>query len=132
MRCLYCGNELALLKKLTGGGEFCSEAHRQKYQEEYNRLALSRLLQAQPDTNERPALAPERKIHAVAQAPVPDLSPAVAVATAPEPKPQPTPPPLKGPTRAMPDPPEPGFLVDRFDPVLSPRELFSSDPSLAP
>ena len=29
MRCLYCGNELALLKKLTGGGEFCSEAHRQ-------------------------------------------------------------------------------------------------------
>jgi len=50
MRCLYCGNELPVFKKLTGGGEFCSEAHRQSYQEEYNRLALSRLLQAQtPD-----------------------------------------------------------------------------------
>lgn len=47
MRCLYCGKELALLKRLTGGGEFCSEAHKQSYQEEYNRLALSRLLQAQ-------------------------------------------------------------------------------------
>lgn len=55
MRCLYCGNELALLKKLTGYGEFCSEAHRQKYQEQYNRLALTRLLQAQdPEPLRRP------------------------------------------------------------------------------
>ncbi len=51
MRCLYCGNELPVFKKLTGGGEFCSEAHRQSYQEEYNRLALSRLLQAQTPDN---------------------------------------------------------------------------------
>ena len=50
MRCLYCGKELALLKRLTGGGEFCSDAHKQSYQEEYNRLALSRLLQAQKKT----------------------------------------------------------------------------------
>src|ERR1700748_1992328 len=48
MRCLYCGKELALFKRLTGGGEFCSDAHRQKYQEEYNQLALTRLLQASP------------------------------------------------------------------------------------
>jgi hypothetical protein len=48
MRCLFCGKELALFKRLTGGGEFCSDAHRQKYQEEYNQLALSRLLQASP------------------------------------------------------------------------------------
>ena len=47
MRCLYCGKELALLKRLTGS-EFCSDAHKQSYQDEYNRLALSRLLQAQP------------------------------------------------------------------------------------
>ncbi len=47
MGCRYCGKELALLKRLTGGGEFCSEAHKRSYQEEYNRLALSRLLQAQ-------------------------------------------------------------------------------------
>jgi len=48
MRCLYCGKGLALFKRLRGGGEFCSDAHRLKYQEEYNQLALSRLLQAQP------------------------------------------------------------------------------------
>src|ERR1700727_252076 len=47
MRCLYCGKELALLKRRRGGGDFCSDAHKQSYQEEYNRLALSRLLQAQ-------------------------------------------------------------------------------------
>src|SRR5579859_8098217 len=47
MRCRYCGKELALLKRLTGGGEFCSDAHKQSYQDEFNRLALSRLLQAQ-------------------------------------------------------------------------------------
>ncbi len=47
MRCLYCGKELALLKRLRGGGDFCSDSHKQSYQEEYNRLALSRLLQAQ-------------------------------------------------------------------------------------
>ena len=54
MRCLYCGKQLPLLKKLTGGGEFCSEAHRQKYQEEYNKLALSRLLQTQNVDSEAP------------------------------------------------------------------------------
>src|SRR5947199_9211610 len=48
MRCLYCGKELALLKRLRGGGEFCSDVHRQQYQEEYNQLALDRLLQAKP------------------------------------------------------------------------------------
>jgi hypothetical protein len=47
MRCLYCGKELALLKRLTGG-EFCSETHKQRYQDEYNRIAVDRLLQAQP------------------------------------------------------------------------------------
>jgi hypothetical protein len=53
MRCLYCGKELALLKRLTGGGEFCSDSHKQSYQEEYNRLALSRLLQAQSKTGDK-------------------------------------------------------------------------------
>ena len=51
MRCLYCGKELALLKRLTGS-EFCSDAHKQSYQDEYNRLALSRLLQAQSKSDE--------------------------------------------------------------------------------
>jgi hypothetical protein len=44
MRCLYCGKELPLFKRLRGG-EFCSDAHRQSYQEEYTQLALNRLLQ---------------------------------------------------------------------------------------
>lgn len=47
MRCLYCGKHLALFKKLTGGGEFCSDAHKQSYHEEYNKLALNRLMEAQ-------------------------------------------------------------------------------------
>jgi len=50
MRCLFCGKELALLKRLRGGGEFCSEAHRKEYQEQYEQLALARLLQAKPRT----------------------------------------------------------------------------------
>jgi len=50
MQCLFCGKELALLKRLRGGGEFCSEAHRKEYQEQYEQLALARLLQAKPRT----------------------------------------------------------------------------------
>ena len=57
MRCLYCGKELALLKRWTSGGEFCSDAHRQRYQEEYNQLALKRLQQAKPQREEKTAMA---------------------------------------------------------------------------
>ena len=55
MRCLYCGKQLALLRRWTGGGEFCSEAHKQSHHEEFNKLALSRLVQAQskPDDYKR-------------------------------------------------------------------------------
>lgn len=57
MRCLYCGKQLALFRRLTGGSEFCSEAHKHSYHEEYNRLALNRLLQAQSKSDEtKPAL----------------------------------------------------------------------------
>jgi hypothetical protein len=76
MRCLYCGKELALLKRLTGGGEFCSDVHKQSYQEEYNRLALSRLLQAQTkaeDHKTAKAAAPQP-----AAAPAPAAKPAKA------------------------------------------------------
>jgi len=55
MRCLYCGKQLALFKKLTGGGEFCSDAHKQSYHEEYNKLALSRLMEAQTRQEDRSA-----------------------------------------------------------------------------
>ncbi len=55
MQCRYCGKELALLKRLTGGGGFCSDAHKQSYQDEYNQLALSRLLQAQKKGDQEPS-----------------------------------------------------------------------------
>ena len=137
MRCLYCGNELALLKKLTGGGEFCSEAHRQKYQEEYNRLALSRLLQAQPSNVDRPPLEAgkkTRKPEPADAATVRDARREAPVAVgkrvedirrpAASPPPPPTPP-------TSPPPPEPSFLLDRFEPVLCPHVLHPDDPFLA-
>jgi hypothetical protein len=67
MQCLYCGKELALLKRWTGGGQFCSEAHKQSYQEEYNRIGLNRLLQAQPKTgSSKSAQAEEPPAHVAA------------------------------------------------------------------
>ena len=48
MHCLYCDRPLALLKRLTGDGEFCSKEHRKIYQKEHNQLALARLLESQP------------------------------------------------------------------------------------
>jgi hypothetical protein len=84
MRCLYCGKELALLKRLTGGGDFCSDAHKQSYQEEYNRLALSRLLQAQKrgqpasTTSAQSPLPPPRTAVAVEEpAPEQQISPEI-------------------------------------------------------
>jgi hypothetical protein len=97
MQCLYCGKELALLKRLTGS-EFCSDAHKRSYQEEYNRLAVSRLLQAQPKAETPPtplrrqrgveAEAPEfleggkRRIEAPKPEPAPEPAPVSAVSQA--------------------------------------------------
>jgi hypothetical protein len=102
MRCLYCGKELALLKRWTGGGEFCSDAHRQQYQEEYNQLALTRLLQAKPGAKneaapaesapaQRPAAAVEKPVPAAkAEIPEPEIRrAAVAPREIPAPKPEP-------------------------------------------
>src|SRR5580700_6269406 len=81
MRCLYCGKELALLKRWTSGGEFCSDAHRQQYQDEYNQLALNRLLQAKP-----PIPAAEEKA----------LPPKMPAGRVPQPAPSPGPTPRAG------------------------------------
>lgn len=48
MHCLYCDRPLALLKRLTGDGEFCSKEHRRIYQQQHSQLALARLLESQP------------------------------------------------------------------------------------
>lgn len=127
MRCLYCGNELALLKKLTGYGEFCSEAHRQKYQEQYNRLALSRLLQV-PDVEERrPLSLPQSRIRGGHSALEPGrIAKQLESARRSSPDFDASPPPTE-------DPPDlRGFLPHAFEPALSPSELFSSDPFLSP
>jgi hypothetical protein len=121
MRCLYCGNELALLKKLTGHGEFCSEAHRQKYQEQYNRLALTRLLQAQdPDPERRPLQLSTRggspyrgSLGAGPEVKQIDSAPAPVQRFASE------------------YPALSGFVPHHFEPALSPAELFSSEPFLS-
>jgi hypothetical protein len=81
MRCLYCGKELALLKRLRRGGEFCSDAHEQSYQEEYNRLGLSRLLQARSRADEskgvqKPPAAPVAPV-AVEERPVDQIRPEI-------------------------------------------------------
>src|SRR3974390_3266952 len=119
MRCLYCGKELALLKRWTSNGEFCSDAHRQPYQEEYNQLALNRLLQAKPPGEAKPdskAKAAEPKKPEEAKKPAeperrpeervsPPTTPAVPAKTAPAPKAAPKPP-VEEPVRA-PREPEP-------------------------
>jgi hypothetical protein len=77
MRCVYCGAELALFKRLTGGGEFCSEAHRLLYQEEYNRLALARLLPMPATTEERAPLMPRVETVTAVSVEEPEPVPAV-------------------------------------------------------
>ncbi len=137
MRCLYCGKELALLKRWTGGGEFCSDAHRQQYQEEYNKLALNRLLQAQPSGEQKPEKTPEKIPEKAKESkpkaspepralPEPAIAPVVAPAVAevrepkPQPKLQPKPEPVMEPVRAV--APEPVHQVVAVEPEPEPEE----------
>jgi hypothetical protein len=53
MRCLHCGKELAVFKRLARH-EFCSDTHRRQYQEKYDQLALGRLLET-PSKDGKPA-----------------------------------------------------------------------------
>jgi hypothetical protein len=76
MRCLYCSAEMALLKKLAGSENFCSETHRLAYQKEFSILALNRLMQAHapvektffpnvrvsPDSTENPTPEPRPSV----------------------------------------------------------------------
>jgi hypothetical protein len=82
MRCLYCGKELALLKRWTGGGEFCSDVHRQRYQEEYNQLALNRLLQAKPPSE---PVKPAEPVVAAPPAPEKPVQRTARISAPPEP-----------------------------------------------
>jgi len=47
MQCALCGKKIPLLRKLTAAA-FCSEAHRDEYQQRHKQLALSRLMDGMP------------------------------------------------------------------------------------
>ncbi len=51
--CRYCGKPLPLLERISGPGAFCSREHKEKYQDEYSRLALRRLL-GEKDAEDEP------------------------------------------------------------------------------
>ena len=48
MKCLQCGTELDRLSKWRGSSEYCSEECKKANQDEFNRLAMSRLMQPRP------------------------------------------------------------------------------------
>ena len=114
MRCLYCGKQLALLRRLTGGGEFCSDAHKSSYHEEYNRLALTRLIAAQTLAEQRsvPSVPSTMRL-AAAQRKAPAEGRAIAAPsshweTAPARSRM-----LDAPTQEAPPPPEGTFLIEK-------------------
>lgn len=45
MKCLQCGTELDRISKWRGSADFCSEECKKKNQDEFNRLAMTRLMQ---------------------------------------------------------------------------------------
>jgi hypothetical protein len=75
MRCLYCDRPLALLKRLTGDGEFCSKEHRKIYQREDSQLALARLLEAQPHARTKPGAGRPAAVKPEPEAPAPPKAP---------------------------------------------------------
>src|ERR1700676_452137 len=123
MRCLFCGKELALLKRLRGGGEFCSEAHRKEYQEQYEQLALARLLQAKPPAEPaaplgRPGATPANQADPGPSRP--DVPASIAVIeTAPSQSVARKSPPPEAPEEASPAPLA-GFLDEPLVPAVTP------------
>src|SRR5260370_29627483 len=106
MHCLYCDRPLALLKRLTGDGEFCSKEHRKIYQKEHNQLALARLLESQPKPKGKQRLEPAESSQPAA--------PVAAPMAAPLPVPEPVPEPIAEPVRKKEErlPERAGFISD--------------------
>lgn len=136
MRCLYCGKQLALLRRLTAGREFCSEAHKQSYHDEYNKLALSRLLEAQSKPDEprprlashlQPAASPESggQTKGIEAPRTSNSREAEGWTPAPQRVAAPPPPP----TPEL--PPKPGFLLDKPCAVEAQSEFAHSIPRVA-
>lgn len=63
MKCLQCGTELDRLSKWRGSSDYCSEECKKASQDEFNRLAMSRLMQPRPARpNARPAPSASRSV----------------------------------------------------------------------
>jgi hypothetical protein len=62
MKCLHCGNESERLNKWRGSAEFCSENCRKEYDEECNRIAISRLMR----TTRTPRVRKEAAVNVIA------------------------------------------------------------------
>lgn len=90
MRCLQCTKPVPLLKRLAGN-EFCSDAHRREYQQEYSQLALGRLLQSKATEPEKNPIETEPRLAISTPEPAaPAPSPAFVSAVKPSvPKPPP-------------------------------------------
>jgi hypothetical protein len=86
MRCLHCGKELAVLRRLARQ-EFCSDTHRRQYQEKYNQLALGRLKETEPSKDGKQTALKNSKgpiTLGIADAPVPTQRPPAPAPRAPE------------------------------------------------
>src|SRR4051812_22424295 len=64
---------MALLTKLSGSSQFCSDDLRKRYQDESNRLALDRLMQGKK-SKKRPGAKPVQAVPVEADAPPPEIS----------------------------------------------------------
>jgi hypothetical protein len=115
MRCLQCGKDVPLLKRLAGN-EFCSHVHRREYQQEYSKLALGRLLQSKPSEPQTKPTSPERIAAAPAER---NASPALARA---ETTPKQTPPFARN--------PEPKRVIPLPAPA-APSKRISQEPAYA-
>ena len=63
MKCLQCGTELDRLSKWRGSSEYCSEECKRANQDEFNQLAMNRLMQPRPaKTNSRATVGAVRTV----------------------------------------------------------------------
>ena len=106
MKCLQCGTELDRLSKWRTSSEYCSEECKKQGTEEFNRLAMSRLMRPRPArANARPATAAVRTVESSA-------GPLTVVTH-----------PVGASSPALTEPPEAGFLF-QSDPQSSEPQLF--------
>lgn len=74
--CLQCGKQLAFLKTLAGPIQFCSDEHRQRYQDDSNKLAVDRLMRTKAaKKDKKQAAARPGQVKPGASAPVPPEMP---------------------------------------------------------